>query len=399
MIRSVHRERRPYWWLEMGLSQNPHAYRFDNFLEETRNLITKSKVAVYFHLIFLRKYVWEDLEDLMEAYSVDGRRNWEVALLKTQQDDFYILQFMNKNDESERHSFFWKVITEEDKMIILSFSLEKFRFITSCLESFAEFANMEFPWLGSAFLENLDYFIHTTFGADARIIFKRILYDLEPIAGKGKPETNLNFTALSKEEILKRKQTEYAQRNKFFYIRRMNVSVLWKGGRFLFSISDESKIMFKRGDLITFLEMINALKNRAKFYRNSAEKRLNIDVKEKLLEEGKKTEARTIQNLEVLKLNIDNPMTENWYANFTSLFSEPYKREEKLMSFVLMRGNPYFLAQVIDLEKGGSGVYLSATENSIRISPSGNVTNISTVLKIIKVLQKYVDPNITIAGA
>lgn len=335
----------------------------------------------------------------MEEYSEDGRRDWEVALSKTQQDDFYILQFTKKNDESERHSFFWKVITEENKVIILSFSLEKFRFVRSCLKSLVEFSSMEFPWLGSAFLENLDDFIHTTFGADARLHFKRIVYDLEPIAGKGEPETDLRFMAASKEDILKRKRTEYEHQNKFLYIRRMKVLVLWKSDTFLFSISDESEILFERGDLIAFLEMINALKSIADFYRNSALAHFDINVEERLLEEGRKTEFRTIQNLEVLKLNIDTPMTENWYENFTSLFSIPYKTEERLMSFVLMRGNPYFLAQIIDVEKGGSGVYLSATEKSIRISPASKVTRISTVLKIIKILQKYVDPNITIVGA
>jgi len=386
-------------WSDMSSSDSSHPYRFDNFLEETRNLIKRSKAGAYLHLIFLQKYVWQDLENLMEEYSDDGRRNWEVALLETQQDDFFILEFISKKDESERHSFFWKVLTDNSKMTILSLSLEKFRFVKSCLESFVKFANMEFPWLGSAFLENLDDFIQTTFGADAHVDFRRIIYDLEPIAGKGRPEPNLKFTAASKEDILKRKQTEYEHQNKFFYIRSMKVSVVWKGTPFVFSISDEAEIFFERGDLITFLEMINALKSIADSYRDSAVKHLNIDIREMALEEGRKTEFRTIENLEVLKLDINDPMTGNWYKNFTSLFSMPYKQEEKLLNFVLMKGNPYFLAQVIDLEKGGSGVYLSATGNSIRISPSSKVTNISTVLKIIKALQKYVDPNITIAGA
>ena len=385
--------------MELFPSDNPHAYRFDNFLEEARNLVKKSKAAVYFHLIFVRKSVWQDLKNVMEEYSEDGRRDWEVALLETQQDDFYILQFTKKNDEHERHSFFWKVTNEEDRMIILSFSLEKFRFVRSCLKSFVEFANMEFPWLGSAFLENLDDFIHTTFGADARIDFRRVVCDLEPIAGKGKTETDLRFMAATKEDILKRKRIEYEHQNKFLYIRRIKAFVFWKGDAFSFSISDEAEVLLERGDLIMFLEVINALRNITDFYRNAAVKHFDIDVKEKLLGEGRKTEFRTIQSLEVLKLNMNNPMTENWYENFTNLFSIPYRTDERIMNFVLMKGNPYFLAQIIDLEKGGSGVYLSATEKSIRISPSSKVTNISTVLKIIKILQKYVDPNVTIAGA
>lgn len=385
--------------LEMYRSGNSYAYRFDNFLEEARNLVNKSKAAVYFHLIFSDKYIWQDLENLMEEYSKDDRRKWKVALLKTQQDDFCILQFANKGNEDERHSFFWKIVMEKDKVTILSFSLEKFRFIVSCLETFVNFTGMEFPWLGSAFLEDIDDFVHTTFGADAHLSFERIIYDLEPIAGEGRAQTNLAFTPISKEEILERKRDEYVSRKKFFYIRRVSVSVSWKDQLFLFSISDEAEILFEKGDLLVFFEMINAMRGIVNFYRDSAEKHLNIDVKEMLLDSGKKIEVRTIQSLDILKLDINEPMTENWYETFVSLFSRPYKREEKLMSFVLMKGNPYFLAQIIDLEKGGSGIYLSATGDSIRISPSGGVANVSTVLKIVKTLQKYVDPHITIAGA
>lgn len=381
------------------LPSHSNAYRFDSFLEEARNLIEKSKAAVYFHLIFSSKRSWDKLDEFMEAYSEDGRRNWKVSLSKTQQEDFHILQFISKEDESERHSFFWRVITEKDQIIVLSFSLEKFRFVRSCLIPFIAFTDMEFPWLGSAFLENLDSFIHTTFGADSHLDYRWILHDLQPIGGKGRPETNLMYRGVtSKADIIGKYISEYKNRSMFFYIRRMKVSVSGRR-RFLFSISDEGEILFEKGDLFTLLEMVNSLRNIVSFYRRSARKHLDIEVREAYLKEGKKTELRTIQNLEVLKLDINNPLTEEWYDNFESLFSTPYKREEKLMNFVLMKGNPYFLAQVIDLDKGGSGIYLSATENSVRISPSSKATSISTVFKIIKVLQKYVDPNITIAGA
>jgi len=374
-------------------------YRFDNFLEEARNLIKKSQASVYFHLLFIRKHVWQDLKDIMEEFSSDGRRNWKAKLIATQQDDFYILQFTKKNDDSEARYFFWKVIPQEDELVILSFSLEKFQFVRSCLRSFIESADIDFPWIGSVFLENLDDFIQVAFGADARLDYKRIIYDSEPIAGKGEIETDLRFAVASKEDILKRKQNEYEQYHRFLYIRRVRASVHSKGTPFLFSISDEAEILLEKGDLLTFLEIISALRSIVSFYRKSARKHLEIGVKEIMTENGKTTELRTIQNLEVLKIEIKNPMTQNWYENLTELFSQPYKSEEKLMSFVLMKGNPYFLAQVIDLEKGGSGLYLSATENSVRISPSSTITKSVTVLKIIKTLQKYVDPNITIFGA
>jgi hypothetical protein len=381
------------------MQTDSYTYRFDNFLGETRNLVEKSKASVYFHLIYLRKQVWEDLKKLMDEYSQDGRRNWNVNLLKTQQDDFYILQFTNKYDESDIHLFFWKLINEENKMMILSLSLEKFRYIQSCLSTFANFSNMEFPWLGSAFLENIDNFVKSTFGADACVEFSKLIYDLEPIAGNGKPQPNLAFSPLSKAEILNKKQKEFRDSEKFFYIRWVKLRVNWKGETFIFSLSDESEILFEKGNLITFLEIVNALKNITFLHRSLAEKHLLMNVEELTSEEGTKTELRTIENLEVLKLIVDKPMTENWYENFTTLFSAPFKKDEKLMNFVLMKGNPYFLAQTIDMERGGSGVYLSATENYIKISPSGQTTNVSTVLKIIKLIQKHVDPNVTIAGA
>lgn len=383
----------------MPTSPEFYTYRFDAFLEETGNLIRKSKSSVYFHLIFLRKYVWEDLNDVMEEFSQDGRRGWKVALVRTQQDDFYILQFTSKLDKNERHSFFWKVISEENQITVLSFSLEKFRFIQSCLAAFVRFSGMEFPWLGSAFLENIDSFIKSTFGADACVEFNKLIYDLEPIAGNGKPQPNLAFSPITKSEILNKKQKEYRDSEKFLYIRWMKLHVTWKGEAFVFSISDESEILFEKGDILRFLELVNALKHVTTLHRSMAEKHLFVHIDEIATEAGRKTEIRTIENLEVLKLNVDNPMTEHWYQNFTTLFSDTFRKEEKLMSFVLMKGNPYFLAQTVDLEKGGSGVYLSATENSIRISPLGKVTNVSTVLKIIKLIQKHVDPNVTIAGA
>ena len=383
----------------MYLSEGLHEYRFDNFLEEARNLINKYKASMYFHLILARKYVWEDLENLMKDYSEDGRRAWTVNLLRTRQDDFYILQFVNKSDETEAHRFFWKVIPESDNIVILSFTMEKFKFVKSCIRSFVHSADMEFPWLGSVFLENLDSFLNSVFGADARLAYRKIIYDSAPVARKGKTETNLKFTATSREDIWKRKLNDYERFHKFLYIRRVRTSVHWKGMPFLFSISDDAEILFEKGDLLTFMNIINSLRNIVDHYRRLARKRFDIKVKEITIENGIKTELMSIQNLEVLKLQIKEPMTSEWYKNLTELFSAPYNPQEKLMSFVLMQGNPYFLAQIIDLEKGGSGIYLSATGNAIRISPSSKETSITTVLKIIEVLQKYVDPNITIAGA
>jgi hypothetical protein len=375
--------------------REPCDYRFDNFLGETKSLIKKSKAALYFRLIFIKQSVWQNFGNVLKRYSSDGRRNWKVSLLTTQQDDFFILEFRKKQDEKERHSFFWKIISEGTGVTVLSFSLEKFRFVTSCLATLVNFSDIDFPWLGSVFLENIDEFIQSTFGADAKMQYDQLIYDREPIAGNGKPQPNVTFSPISKEEILKTKKLDYEVYKKFFYLRRMKLRVSAKGQLFVFSISDEAEILFEKGDLISFLEIINALRNTAHFYRGMADKYLHMEIEDI----RKNIDVRTIGSLDILKLNVENPMTTQWYNNFVSFFSTPFKKEDKLMNFVIMKGNPYFLAQIIDLQKGGSGVYVSATDNSIRISPSNDATHVSTVLKVIKIVQKYVDPNITIAGA
>jgi hypothetical protein len=382
------------------LESNGLHYRFDTFLEETRQLIHRAKASLYFQLLFLTPNRWEKIQYLMNSYSLDGRHNWHIRLLKTKQPDFFVLEFSQKEHLDRKHFFYWKVITEEEKITILSFSIEKFRFIQSCLGSFAKYANLERPWFGSSFLENFDDFIHTTYGDTAKLRFERIVYDLEPIARKGKRDTNMSFIEpCDKEAIIKRKKTEFELAKKFLYIRRASVIVNLETSALHLSISDQGEIMFERGDLIIFMELINALKNIAGFYRKTALKHFEISVKEHRLSDGTLAESCLIKNLEVLRINMDNPLSFSWYENLTNLFSQPYYKQEKLMSFVLMKGNPYFLVQIIDLDKGGSGVFLSATEKSIRISPTNSLTKPSTVLKIINTLQKYVDPNITVVGA
>jgi hypothetical protein len=102
-------------------------------------------------------------------------------------------------------------------------------------------------------------------------------------------------------------------------------------------------------------------------------------------------EDRSIGLLEILSFGISETMTENWFSNVVKVFSAPVINDENLVNFILERGNPYFLAHVIDTENR-SAVYLSATKDEIRISPVYKETNVATVSKIIRILQRYVDP-------
>jgi hypothetical protein len=68
---------------------------------------------------------------------------------------------------------------------------------------------------------------------------------------------------------------------------------------------------------------------------------------------------------------------------------------ERLVSFVLMSGNPYFLVHIIDIENSSS-VYLSATSEELQLVPAGISTKEGTITKIVDLLQTKVDPSISI---
>lgn len=367
-------------------------YNYKVFLEEARNILLKSQGAVYVHLIFAKGKTWSVLEDFLDGYSIDGRRVWLVNITASE-DDFYIVQFVNKEDAEDVHHFFWKVWREDPNYVtILSFSVEKFKYIQSCLKSLLHYIKgMWFAWIDSRLLENFDEFVKTIFG-DIVYSVDRASCQLRPIGRIGQRAVEVRWAFRDKKEIAKRRKSEYEDFGRICYVKRIRCSIRTTGYTFKVSIADEGEILLEQGDLFAFMEIVRPLISSLSKIRDLHRKRIDFEIA-KIEAERKKYELRSIGLLEVLVFEAKEPTTENWFENITKVFSAPYLKEDRLVNFPLTKGNPYFLAHVIDIENG-SAVYLSATGSEVRISPASEETSSATVSKIVQVVQKYIDPTL-----
>lgn len=370
--------------------QKPIGYNYRSFLDEARNVVLASKGAVYVHLIFIRKRMWLSLRGFMDSYSSDGRRRWLVNITPLQ-EDFYVLEYVNKDNDLDVHRFFWKVWNEDENYVtVLSFSIEKFEYAQGCLKSLVHAnADMSFSWIDSRILENFDEIAKGVLGEIAYQI-DRATIELRPVGEIGKTSSEVRWAFKDKEELFERKKSEYEKFKRIFYMKRLHCSIKKDGHVFKFALSDEGELLLEEGDLFSFLELVQPLIENSMILRDASRKRMIIQSGER---ESKalENEDRSIGLLEILSFGISETMTENWFSNVVKVFSAPVINDENLVNFILERGNPYFLAHVIDTENR-SAVYLSATKDEIRISPVYKETNVATVSKIIRILQRYVDP-------
>jgi hypothetical protein len=370
--------------------QKPIGYNYRSFLDEARNVVLASKGAVYVHLIFIRKRMWLSLRGFMDSYSSDGRRRWLVNITPLQ-EDFYVLEYVNKDNDLDVHRFFWKVWNEDENYVtVLSFSIEKFEYAQGCLKSLVHAnADMSFSWIDSRILENFDEIAKGVLGEIAYQI-DRATIELRPVGEIGKTSSEVRWAFKDKEELFERKKSEYEKFKRIFYMKRLHCSIKKDGHVFKFALSDEGELLLEEGDLFSFLELVQPLIKNSMILRDASRKRMIIQSGER---ESKalENEDRSIGLLEILSFGISETMTENWFSNVVKVFSAPVINDENLVNFILERGNPYFLAHVIDTENR-SAVYLSATKDEIRISPVYKETNVATVSKIIRILQRYVDP-------
>jgi hypothetical protein len=175
-------------------------------------------------------------------------------------------------------------------------------------------------------------------------------------------------------------------------MKRLHCSIRKDAYSFKIGLSDEGELLLEEGDLFSFLELVQPLIDSSLILRNASTKRLIIESNENIVEKGL-IGSRSISLFEVLAFEVNASMTENWFDTAVKVFSEPVIGGEGIVNFVLEKGNPYFLANVIDTENG-SAVYLSATKEEIRISPADEETNVATVSKVIRMLQRYVDPKV-----
>jgi hypothetical protein len=369
---------------------NPVGYTYKSFLDEARNIVLTSRGALYFHLIFIKKGTWLNIQSVMDMYSSDGRRRWLVNMMALEKD-FYVCEYVNKDSDADVHYFYWKVWKEDaDYVTVLSFSIEKFEYAQGCLKSLVHSsAGMSFSWIDSRILENFDEIAKSVLGEIAYRI-DRATIELRPVGEIGKPASEVRWSFRDKEELFEKRKSEYENFRRIFYMKRLRCSIKKGGYGFKITLSDEGELLLEEGDLFSFLELVQPLIENLIRLRDVSRKRIIIQSTETEREE-RKIESRSISLLEILAFEISETMTADWFDNVIKIFSTPVLDDENLVNFPLKEGNPYFLTHVIDTENG-SAVYLSATANEIRISPASEETNIATVSKIVRILQRYIDP-------
>lgn len=376
---------------ELTLSlHNPVGYNYKSFLDEARNIVLTSKGALYIHLIFIKKRTWLNLREFMDVYSSDGRRRWLVNM-KALENDFYVLEFVDKDNDEDIHYFFWKVWSEDaDYVTVLSFSIEKFEYTQGCLKSLVHSnVGMSFSWIDSRILENFDEIAKAVLG-EITYRIDRATIELRGVGQIGKHPSEVRWVIRDKEELFAKRKSEYENFKRISYMKRLRCYIRKGGYGFKITLSDEGELLLEEGDLFSFLELVHPLIENLTRLRDVSRKRIIIQSAPTEIEK-KGIESRSISLFEVLSFEISKTMTTDWFDNVAKIFSIPVLSDENLVNFPLKHGNPYFLAHVIDTENG-SAVYLSATTKEIRISPAGEETNISTVSKIVRILQRYVDP-------
>jgi len=370
-------------------------YSLQKLIDYLNTASMEAGKSIYLNLILARKRAWDRVYDKIAEYSDRKISPWNINLHKTQEQDLFILEFKPKRGEERSRLFYWKLLTYNEHIIIISFSTAEFWDIRRCLDSFIRCTEgFWYPWIGSKFLENLDLFITSVIGQEATIKVrplscyerdKRRKFGIKEIRY---PEEWMTFKEFGDELV------EDRRKGKFVFLKKIRCYVIHAGSVFKCSISDRAQIMFEPGGSFhLFAELLRPLVDRIQAMQENFRRKMIIK-EEKVLVEDKPIILKTIQELQVLTIRPE--ISNNWFEGFIGLFSnnEELKREG-LVSFVLASGNPYFLSHMVDITHGSS-VYLSASEEQIRIAPAESITKAETVGTILELVEKFIDPTINV---
>ena len=370
-------------------------YTLDVFLEEANKLVKEGK-RVYCNILIAYPRVFNRLSAKFDAYGLRKNRPWTVELTKCGEENLFVVTFQHKETE-QAVPFLWKVIQDEKYVTILSFSLETHSEIRKSLYSLVGVTKgLWFAWLGSSFLEHLDDFAKKYLSDDAEVFAslasETIESETQPRKVRSYPMPRRKWIPLR--ELRRSHEENYERTGDItkYSTMRYRVSSKAKNVTFTISLTDRSKVMFEKGDFVIFVSLLRPL---------MTETRRILDV---LRREYKTTEEETklfgksvcISSPKVIQTLVYRKPenARKWFREIVELFSSDNK-DEKLVNFTLLSGNPYFLSHVIDVENGSS-VYLSATAEELRIAPAENYPHESTVAKIIDMLQRQIDPSISV---
>ena len=364
---------------------------FERFIEEAlQNL--KNRKTLRGVIIFSTIETWLNIDDSISIVN-QTRKRWFANLIQTIQNDFFILRFKDNLEEENDNYFFIKLIPEEEYYTLLVYSYVSYDDFRKLKSLVSNIFGMWFGWIGSKFLEEFDIFctnLYPDFNAEL-IKFTTESHDLLRIEKKG---STIDNEARTREELIKIRNFRYKEFNELFYLKRAKYRITGPIINFVLTISNRTEFTLKGTALFEFLNLFKEILRYAQELRDSFKKSVSIKRQERLVKKIKEPiEKLSIDKIELIDINMNKPTFDSWYDNLVNTFSIGYLDEYNIVNFVLEKGNPYFMVEIIDLESE-SRLFLSAIKSSIKISPSTQATKPSTLSKLFSILQSQVDPSI-----
>jgi hypothetical protein len=371
-------------------------YTLDIFLEEANKFVKDGK-RVYCNILIAYPSVFSKLTQKFKAYGMRKNRPWTVEMAKCGEEDLFVVTFKHKEID-QTVPFLWKIIRDEKYVKILSFSLNTHSEIRQSLYSLVGVTRgLWFAWLGSSFLENLDTFVQKNLSSDAEVFAslasETIESQTQPKKTRSFPMPRRKWTLLKELREANNKNYELTGDIKKYSTMRYRIQSAAKNVTFTISITDCAKVMFEKGDFPIFVLLLKPMIVEARRILDILRREYKTTKEEAKLfgETVCISSPKLIQTLVYKKPQ----NAKKWFKEIVELFGTDNK-DEKLVNFTLLSGNPYFLSHVIDVEYGSS-VYLSATSEELRIAPAETYPNESTIAKIIDILQRQIDPAISVS--
>ena len=383
----------------MFLTEDFKKYTLDLLLEDATKRVNKEKRRVYCDILISYPKIFDSLPRILDYYSDRKRSHWTVTLSPCAEENFYLVGFFPRETETEEKPvfFFWKTFRDNKYVTILSFSLHSYKEIRKSLDSLVRFVRgLWFAWVGSRFLETFDLFVRRLLGEDAQVLASfqtaKEIGKIRKAKVRAFPLPPRKFEPL--EDIRKWARERYIKEREIHTFSNLRYRIISKqrGMYFTFSMTDRSRITFERGDFTLFVTLLRPLIDETRrilgvLRRDSYASKTESTVL------GKSMEIKSFDLIQSLVFKKPKE-AENWYDDIVSLFSSDIQ-QEKLVNFMLLSGNPYFLVHIVDVENSSS-VYLSATSEELQIVPVDASAKEGTIAKIIGILQAKVDPSISI---
>jgi len=364
---------------------------YERFIEEAI-LNLKNGKTLRGVTIFSKRETWLNIEDEISNVN-QSRKRWIINMIQTVQRDFFILNFKDNKEEESDNNFFIKIFPEMEYFTCIVYSYVNYNEFKKLKSFVNNISGMWLSWIGSRFLEEFDLFFNEIY-PDLNVELIKFTSVSRDLKSKEKKGSTIDNEARTRAELNSIRQFRYKEFGELFYLNRAKFQISKSLTKFELTISDRTEFTLKGNGMFEFLNLYNEIVKESKNLRDSFTKRISLKRKERFVTEIKESiETISIDKIELIDIDMNNPAFDSWYKNLVNTFSIGYFEDYKIVSFVLESGNPYFLVEIIDLEYE-SRLFLSALQESIKISPSFETTKPSTISKLFSILQSQVDPTI-----